>query len=377
MAQTDPSVRSPAERREARLIDAFRAALRRVSWRIVTATLLVSLALDAWLVFDIRYASGTRPITIPSFTSGAVVNLAMAFCIMLATLVADERVARGARRLTAYAWAIVAGCAAGTLVQWAVHRALHLPNQMALSGQSGAMHPWAMFFEYIIWGTIIVFLYVNGRTALLAAARLHAAQLQREETQRRTLESRLQALQARVEPRFLFDTLARVHALYRTDAAEGRQLLSDLIGYLRSALPQLRDSTSTVERELALAGAYRSIMRARSGHRLALDIDVPRTELGARLPSMILLPLVNHALLAAADSRIRISARAGGDTLRLELSDAGGSVAADGSRHLNAIRERLHVLYGTRGALRTEPLEGRGARMVVEIPYEPADGSHR
>jgi len=378
MDVTAPAAQSLAEPRQTHLTEAVRAALRRLSWRIVTATLLISLALDAWLVFDIRYASalGTKPVTLPSFTSGAVVNLAMALCIMLATLVADEVVASGANRLRVYGCAVVTGCGAGTIVQWAVHRALHLPDQMELSGQPSVMHPWAMFFEYIIWGSVIVFLYVSGRTALLAAARLHAVHLQREETQRRTLESRLQALQARVEPQFLLDTLAQVHALYRTCPAHAGQLLSDLIGYLRSALPHLRESTSTLERELALAGAYRNIMRARSDNRLVLDIDVAGTELAARMPSMVLLPLVNHALLAT-DDRIRISACTGGDLLRVELSGTRGSVAADGAHRLQAIRERLEVLYGARAMLRTEPIDGGFSRTIVEIPYEPADGGHR
>src|SRR5206468_7152836 len=105
--------------------------------------------------------------------------------------------------------------------------------------------------------------------ALLATARLNAAQVQRAETQRRTLESRLQVLQARVEPQFLFNTLAQVRELYESDPAKGGEMLGNLIVYLRAALPHLRESTSTLGQEMDLVTAYLNIMRVRLGERLA------------------------------------------------------------------------------------------------------------
>ncbi len=99
-----------------------------------------------------------------------------------------------------------------------------------------------MGFECLIWGSIIVWIYVNRRDALRAAARLNSAQVQRTETQRRTLESRLQALQARVEPQFLFSSLTQVHDLYESDPAKGRQVLGDLIAYLRGGAAAIAGS---------------------------------------------------------------------------------------------------------------------------------------
>ena len=114
--------------------------------------------------------------------------------------------------------------------------------------------PAAMFFEFLIWGSIVVFIYVKRRNSLRADKRMHSARAQRAEAQRRTLESRLQALQARVEPQFLFNTLAEVRDLYDVDPALGGRMLGDLIAYLRAALPHFRESSSTVSRELELAG---------------------------------------------------------------------------------------------------------------------------
>jgi LytS/YehU family sensor histidine kinase len=212
---------------------------------------------------------------------------------------------------------------------------------------------------------------------------MNRAQVQRADAQRRTLESRLQALQARVEPRFLLDTLAQVHALYERDPDQGSQMLGDLIVYLRAALPHLRDSTSTLEQELKLVGAYLGIMRVHSGGRLEFAIDASQPEFAARVPPMVLLPLVNHLLVdgleaSSAGSTIRIAARTRTEALCVELSARDRCLANGGSSaSINDIRERLHALYGERGALACESSTTHGTRMMLEIPYEPADSGHR
>jgi hypothetical protein len=365
---------------------ALQAAVRHVSWRVIGTTLAITVALDAWLVFDIAYQIGTKLPGVEGFVSGAIINLLMAFCIMFTTLVADESVARGAKRLPAYAWAVAIGSAAATLAQWEVHQWLHLRtwNDVPdISREVAITQPAFVFFEYLIWGSIIVFIYVNRRTALLATARMNAAQVQRADAQRRTLESRLQALQARVEPQFLFNTLAQVRALYESDPAKGGQMLGDLIVYLRAALPHLRDSTSTLEQELKLVGAYLNIMQVRLGGRLAFDIDAPQSAHSARMPAMILLPLLDQALtdrLLSSDIgvTIRIAAHTAAGKLCVEIADSGGAFAAGvPSGDLRDIQERLHALYGDTGSLAFGPESDRGTHAVMEIPHESTQRDHR
>ena len=365
---------------------ALQAAVRQVSWRVVGTTLAIMVVLDAWLVFDIAFATiGTKPPGTGGFVSGAIINVLMAFCIMFTTLVADELVARGAKRLPAYAWAVVIGSAVAALVQWEVHQWLHLRawNDLPDIPHEVATQPAMIFLEYLIWGSIIVFVYVNRRTALLATARMNVARVQRTDAQRRTLESRLQALQARVEPQFLFNTLAQVHALYESDPAKGGQMLGDLIVYLRAALPHLRDSTSTLEQELKLVGAYLSIMQVRLGGRLAFDIAVPQSAHSACVPPMILLPLLDQALtdsLLSSDTgvTIRIAADTSASKLRVEIADSGAAFAAGApGGGLRDIQERLHGLYGDTGSLAFGPASGHGTHAVMEIPYESTQRDHR
>jgi len=239
-------------------IDSFGAALRgaiaRLRWRAVATAFMIALAVNTWSTLELVFPAHR------SFSQGlvsnAIINLAMAFCIMFTTLVADQRVASGAGRFATYGWSVAAGAAIGALVQWQLHQWLGVPYSDDVPGvphEQLVMRPVYVFFEYLIWGSIIVFIYVNRRNALFAAAELNAARVRRTEAQRRTLESRLKALQARVEPQFLFDALAKVRDLYEDDPGRGSAVLGNLIVYLRSALPQLRESTSTLGHEIGRA----------------------------------------------------------------------------------------------------------------------------
>src|SRR5207244_943800 len=109
--------------------------------------------------------------------------------------------------------------------------------------------PLKVCLEAMIFATFGTFVYVSERTARLAVQRMRSAELARAAARRRTIESRLQAMQARVEPQFLFNTLARVRDLGDLDAEAGHRMLDELISYLRAALPHLRESTSTLGRE--------------------------------------------------------------------------------------------------------------------------------
>src|SRR5205085_2110224 len=88
-------------------------------------------------------------------------------------------------------------------------------------------------------------------------------------------EAKLAALQAQVEPHFLYNTLASVQALTEVDPARANLMTGHLIQYLRSALPKMRESVSTVGQEVDLVRAHLSILQMRMGERLTLTISVP------------------------------------------------------------------------------------------------------
>ena len=91
-------------------------------------------------------------------------------------------------------------------------------------------------------------------------------------------------MQARVEPQFLFSTLAQVQNLYEANAATGERMLDELIAYLRAATPRMRDTSSTLAQEIELARAYLAILKVRLGDRLEYAIDIAEDSHGARMP---------------------------------------------------------------------------------------------
>ena len=352
--------------------------LRRLSWKKAGVTLVIAVGLHAWLMAETATDSNPTDVAATNASLG-IIHFCMACCVLLATLAADEAVDRGAKRLSAYGAAIVLGCAIAALVQFQAHRWLQWPTRLDLQ-RSVHTHvdlaqPLSVFLEYLLWCAIIVTIYVNRRTELQASGRLKAMQAERARSQRRMLESRLQALQARVEPQFLFGTLKEVQRRCDIDPAQGNRMLDDLIVYLRAALPELRDPGSTLGQELRLATAYLRIRQEPQAE--GVSLDVPGALLPARLPPMLLLPLIDLLQGTATVPPTRITARAADGVLRLELAaDRADIPRAPPPGLLRDIGERLRLLCGERAQLRLD--ERRDTiRILLNLPHEPTDGDHR
>ena len=213
--------------------------------------------------------------------------------------------------------------------------------------------------------------YRYRRRSSARLGRLNARELERAQLVRRTQESRLQAMQACIEPQFLFDTLAAVDRMHATDPATAARLIDELIIYLRAALPHLRESASSVAKEAGLAHAWINIQRLRNGKGPAFDMDLGAAAGSAEMPPMVLLPLVDYAFASVADQgTLSIAVRANDGILRFEVATSGGtrdaSTAADAK--LAALRERLDTLYG--GAARLSIGSRADANVVtLEIPH--------
>jgi sensor histidine kinase YesM len=203
----------------------------------------------------------------------------------------------------------------------------------------------------------------------------HAAELRRVELEGELAAARLLLLQAQVEPHFLFNTLANLRRLVRTDRAAARAMLADLRRYLEVALPSLRDERSTLARELSLLQAYLAIHQVRMGTRLRTEFDVP-AELGARdLPPMLLLTLVENAIKHGVQplvegAVVRVEARADDGWLTLRVSDTGRGMASGsgGGSGLANVRARLRAIYGTTASLRLSVNEPRGVVATIVLP---------
>jgi len=182
-------------------------------------------------------------------------------------------------------------------------------------------------------------------------------------------------MQAQVEPHFLFNTLANVQHLVETDPPEASRVLDSLIKYLRAALPQMRESTTNLGRELEMARAFLEINRVRMGSRLQFAIEVPETLKTHAFPPMMLISLVENAVKHGVDpccdcGTITIRAREDEGRLRVSVEDTGEGIKPKkgGGVGLSNIRERLKALYGTSARLVIEEREPRGVVASIEVP---------
>lgn len=192
---------------------------------------------------------------------------------------------------------------------------------------------------------------------------------------RQLTEAKLQALQAQVEPHFLYNTLANVQALTETDPPRAGAMVGHLIDYLRSALPRMRESTSTIGQELDLARAYLSILKMRMGDRLSFDIALPEGLANTPFPPLMLPSLVENAVKHGLEpvregGHIHLAVQERDGRLRVVVSDTGRGVPESPGEGVGLanIRERLAALYGAEGRLTLEANHPHGAIATVEIP---------
>jgi hypothetical protein len=234
----------------------LRAARQRLSWPVL-GWMLALIAVERLLQFSSQlHLLGNHGLGRYFTLTVWVIEVPCVVAIVLAVIVADEAVAQGAPRLRSYVLAVALGAAFGATVETLVRHRLGLLISMdALPWEQRVMQPFQVFLGFFFHGLIVSFIYLNRRTARAAAERRRRAELVRTQAQRSTFESRLQAMQARVEPQFLFNTLAQVQALYETDPTLADGMLDELIAYLRAALPHLRESTSTLGKEVELVRA--------------------------------------------------------------------------------------------------------------------------
>lgn len=195
-----------------------------------------------------------------------------------------------------------------------------------------------------------------------------------QELERAALHAKLSALQAQVEPHFLFNTLANLKYLIRTDSDSAQQMLDHLVGYLQNTLPDMRSVSSTVERELALVRNYLSIMQIRMGQRLRFHIVADTASLRLPFPPAMLISLVENAIKHGLERASRpgeiviTTLRRPGD-LCVHVSDDGVGLTEQMGEGfgLANIHERLQLLYGEGASLSVAAGENGGVVATLII----------
>ncbi len=196
-----------------------------------------------------------------------------------------------------------------------------------------------------------------------------------EAAERAAIQANLRALQAQIEPHFLFNTLANVVGLIHPQPDTAKLMLEKFIAYLRATLATTREQETTLGREFALMGDYLAILQIRMGTRLDVTFDLPIDLAAHRLPSMLLQPLVENAIMHGLEPKIEggnliLRAAHEGEMLRIDVIDTGLGFNATASSGigLQNVRERIEKLYAGKGTLAIEENRPCGTRIILRLP---------
>lgn len=232
------------------------------------------------------------------------------------------------------------------------------------------------------WNVLIYFAIAGAghlrRLSRIAGERAQAASA----LESRLAEARLQALRAQVHPHFLFNTLNAISSLVYEDPPRAVRCVARLSDLLRTSLEATATHEVPLAQEIAGLQNYLDIMETRFAERLTVEMDV-REETGpALVPSLILQPVVENAVLygvvpRTSGGRIAVRSLRRGEALHLEVEDDGPGLPADTPPEngvgLSSVCARLHLLYGDAQDCRFE----RGAwggllvRLILPFHTEP------
>ena len=191
--------------------------------------------------------------------------------------------------------------------------------------------------------------------------------------------ARLAALQAQLNPHFLFNSLNTVNVLIRDGAnAQATRVVEQLSDVLRLTLSRTNDSEISLTDELHLVRRYIAVEQARFSDRLHPTFAIASDVLSAAVPAFALQHLVENAIRHGIARRtesgaLSVAARRIGDALELTVTDDGPGIALAAAtprgHGLANTRERLATLYGNRASLSVLPAAPRGTVATLLLPY--------
>jgi LytS/YehU family sensor histidine kinase len=201
------------------------------------------------------------------------------------------------------------------------------------------------------WALLLIGLYTMLQASRRATERLHQTQLAALAAERRVLEGDLRAMQGRVDPELLFDSLLEVDRCYAGEVEAGQEALDALIRFLRAALPGDAAATATVAGEQELAEAYLALVAQRADASPQVDISVAPEARTLPMPAMLLLPLVRWALDGRSATLLQIRAQRRDAALEVSVRSNSVGSAASTEPNIAGVRERLARLFAGHASL--------------------------
>lgn len=356
--------------------------------------LLLILGLGAWFLLSaivasqnyVEYQIAGSPV--PFFLQGVWMLAVLAYWVAAAPLVLRiyrrfpfERGRVGSHLVTHLAIAAVLTFVHAPLVVWITARLepFPIPDGLGFWKAFGFTLTASFHTDFLLYWSI-----VGGGLAFDAFQRARDRQLIAAQLEVELGEARLRALEAQIQPHFLFNALNTVSMMIRTgETRRAVEMVAQLGELLRESLRSTPQHEVPLSREIELAETYLHVERCRFDDRLEIGIDVPAALAEARVPHLVLQPLVENAVRhgvahANGHGAVRISAAREDDRLVLEVvdngpgdppetSDGAGGVGGVG---LENVRSRLEQLYGAAGSVVLERRPDEGTIARVTLPYQ-------
>lgn len=234
-----------------------------------------------------------------------------------------------------------------------------------------------------ILASIIIKITYKGQLQARAEAALATETAEAEQLKRQVVEARMAAMQAQVEPHFLFNTLASIDHLIETDPPRASRMQKSLIALLRATMPAMREGTvngvRSLGQEISVIEPYLEILKVRMEERLETQVDVPEGLRSAEFPPMMVQGLVENAIKHGLEpkpegGRLTVQAEVAHGKLVVTVTDTGvgfgqANTAGTGTG-LDNIRERLRLLYGQEARLDIRSPSHGGTQTIITLPYK-------
>jgi sensor histidine kinase YesM len=268
---------------------------------------------------------------------------------------------------------VVVGIALGSALLSGNNPLRYLLSASALSKMSPFVLIMAMFMVLVL---------LMGERRIQAETLAAHQNKQIAETARLLAEARLQALQAQIEPHFLYNTLANVLGLIDTQPVLAHHMLERFIAYLRASLLASRASETTLGAEAELIAAYLEVLAVRMGARLHYRIEIAPALQHLRIAPMLLQPLVENAIIHGLEPKldggeVLLSASLQQNMLCIGIKDTGVGLGTGtatkkpgGGVGMSNLRERLHNLYGDSAKLQLIENQPCGLSVRLYLPLE-------
>jgi hypothetical protein len=312
-----------------------------------------------------------HPWTYVAYKADELLRLSLTVPVFALTLHAIGRL-RGTRAWRLGGVALLSiGC---VLLATALMMSLPYPPLAIRLGSSASMEA---MFGYMLWANLVVMVLAvlaisHLQTRRRAVERLAEAQDQGRAARQKLALAQLQAIQARVDPQLLFDTLGAVKRFYQHEAGRAEGLLDELATFLRAALPRPRGTRSSLEFEFHLVASYTRLQQIAFDRPVRCTLDLRAAVASEAFPAGLLLPLASGLIEAHPEPTIDLAAAAGEHDLQVSVRAKAPPETAAWERLTAALGD----LYGGRARARwwRDAARAGEANVIVEVevPRDPS-----